>query len=120
MDTRKRRTRGLRRAVQLSLACAALATSLATPAAERLLPGSPTAREAFRDWLAREGRPARNQAPDAQKLAAGVKLLQARREEMRSLMERDPRGFARAAMSTAERSGLPVQWQTLVEERVKG
>jgi len=39
---------------------------------------------------------------------------------MRSLMESNPREFARSAMPEAQRARLPAQWQPLVEKRVRG
>src|SRR5262245_12587737 len=91
------------------LFCVCQAAALRSAPSPQALPAT----DAFSKWS--EQARANAGAPDAQALATGIALAQARVKELRFLMENDPERFGRLALARANRARLPQQLQNLIE-----
>src|SRR5262249_13316333 len=98
---------------------AAALCSAITAEAAQISPSLPAA-AAFEQWAVQERILGPRAFTDTQAVASGLALAQAREQEMRALMERDPQEFVRRAMAETERAQLPLEIRSLIEQRIKG
>jgi hypothetical protein len=77
------------------------------------------ATEAFAKWLSQAQTSPQPAFSDRQTLGGGVSLAQARAQELRALMERDPQEFVRQAMPENQRAALSPQIQPFIEQHLK-